>query len=474
MEKNNRLIEIYNDKLTDDLDIFSKQLNNIFKNINEKITDMIFKTTNKHSRNNKLTFNDVVNYLFNYCFINNTKSKVVANLNYNNDLNVHPSNYQKKEAKIPLAFYEEIFEKIQTLFYEKYSTNNTCKIVSVDGTYNNTNILNDGNLETSLNMGYFDFTNKIPVNITFKGSENKNKEIASFIDDVNKNNIPTDNIIFVFDRAYYSEDFINYLDLNKYNYVIRVKKSCLYLNKEENEEKIKKKRKKINNQNARFIKHEHSYKFNVRNRKNEVTQIEKTCSCYMITNLNNEYSDDKVKEIYRNRWSVEIFFKILKSNYKFDNLISHTEEKTKNQYNKQYLIILIQYYIIRIIENIFNKNTDDLNKHKFNKKNKNKYVVKYNNALMTDGLKNIISFIINGTITKEILFKYANNFIKKQNIQINVYNERRCKNPNFKWYIKSYAEYYKNNAVIDAIINDKVDELNKNLKLVASEIKIIT
>ena len=238
-------------------------------------------------------------------------------------------------------------------------------------------------------MGYFDFTNKIPVNITFKGSENKNKEIASFIDDVNKNNIPTDNIIFVFDRAYYSEDFINYLDLNKYNYVIRVKKSCLYLNKEENEEKIKKKRKKINNQNARFIKHEHSYKFNVRNRKNEVTQIEKTCSCYMITNLNNEYSDDKVKEIYRNRWSVEIFFKILKSNYKFDNLISHTEEKTKNQYNKQYLIILIQYYIIRIIENIFNKNTDDLNKHKFNKKNKNKYVVKYNNALMTDGLKNI-------------------------------------------------------------------------------------
>jgi hypothetical protein len=45
--------------------------------------------------------------------------------------------------------------------------------VSVDGTYNNTNLTNDGFLETSLNMGYYDFTNAIPVNIKFKGFEKK-------------------------------------------------------------------------------------------------------------------------------------------------------------------------------------------------------------------------------------------------------------------------------------------------------------
>jgi len=31
-------------------------------------------------------------------------------------------------------------------------------------------------------MGDYDFTNKVPVNVTFKGFENK--EIASFIDDI--------------------------------------------------------------------------------------------------------------------------------------------------------------------------------------------------------------------------------------------------------------------------------------------------
>jgi hypothetical protein len=35
------------------------------------------------------------------------------------------------------------------------------------------------------------------------------------------------------------------------------------------------------------------------------------------------------------------------------------------------------------------------------------------------------------------------------------------------------VEYYKYNIVIEAIINNKVDDLNKNLKLLASEIKII-
>ena len=44
---------------------------------------------------------------------------------------------------------------------------------------------------------------------------------------------------------------------------------------------------------------------------------------------------------------------------------------------------------------------------------------------------------------------------------------------NFLLYIKSYAEYYKINKLIDAILNDSTDNLNKNLKLLASEIKVI-
>lgn len=474
MKKENKLIDIFNNKLKDDFDIFSKKINEIFKNTNKTITDMIFKLNKKHSRNNKLTFNDAVNYFFNYCLINSTKSEIVANLNYDNNLSVHQSNYQKKEAKIPLKFYEEIFIKIKTLFYDKYTVNNNKNnIICVDGTYNNTNLYNDKNLETSLNMGYYDFSNKIPVNIKFKGKENKNKEIKSFIDDLEKNNLPTNNIIFIFDRAYYSENFINYLDSNNYKYVIRVKKSCLYLDKVKNEKKIEKKIKVINNKNIRFIKHEHKYKLNIRNNKNKIVLIEKTCTCFIASNLDNEYTDDKIKDFYRNRWSVEVFFKILKLNFKFSNLTLHTKTNTKNQYEKLYNVILIQYYIVRIIENIYNKNNDEFNKHKFKSKNKNKYVIKHNNSLMIKGIIKIISSIINNTINKDILFKYSTNYIVKINVQIDIYNERKCKNPSFKWYIKSYAEYYKNNTIINALKNNKVDELNKNLKLFASEIKII-
>ena len=60
MEKNN---EYFNDKLIDSLNIFSKQLNFIFKDVNKVISDIIFKNTKKYSRKNKLTFNDVILYL---------------------------------------------------------------------------------------------------------------------------------------------------------------------------------------------------------------------------------------------------------------------------------------------------------------------------------------------------------------------------------------------------------------------------
>ncbi len=107
------------------------------------------------------------------------------------------------------------------------------------------------------------------------------------------------------------------------------------------------------------------------------------------------------------------------------------------------------------------------------KNNKKKYVIKHNNALMISGLKKIINNIINGNINKETLYNYSKAFILKTNIQINVNNERKCKNPSCKWYIKSYGEHYKNNKIIDSILYNTTDKLNKNLKLFASEIKII-
>lgn len=175
---------------------------------------------------------------------------------------------------------------------------NKNNIVCVDGTYNNTNLLNNGSLETSLNMGYYDFTNKIPVNIKFKGKENKNREIKSFIEDINNKNISTNNVIFVFDRAYDSYDLFNYMDDNNYKYVCRVKKSCLYLDEKKNKDKINKKKNKIKNENIRFILSEHKYQLTIKTKKNKKVTFDKITKCHLITNLNhNEYNDEDVKKL---------------------------------------------------------------------------------------------------------------------------------------------------------------------------------
>jgi hypothetical protein len=448
IKKSKIIKQIYNDKLLDDFQILSRSLNNIFKNININITKSVIQTINIKPRTKKLTFEDVVCYYFNYLFINNTKLSVVSNYNYENNVHIHPSNYQKKEALIPLSFYQSLFFKIKQLF-NTYKKDDKATIISVDGTYNNTNINNNGNLETALNMGYFDVTNQIPINIEYKGSEKKNKEINSFIEYINNHNCEVKQLIFVFDRAYFSYDFINFLDNKKINYVIRMKNNSLYLNQKNNNDinninddnndngKKKKKtklKKQLVNANIRFITHKEEFETTKKDKNKKDVKFKRTIECNLVTNLNiNDYKDSDIKKIYLSRWDVEVFFKFLKSNFKFSNLKEHTE-KTVVQHKKKYFIILIQIYIAKLIEVIYEKNTKKLNNHTFNTKNKNKYVIKYNKSLMITGLKNIVNLIIKHKINKNDLYKYADHFMVSENIQTDISKERKCKNPSYKWY----------------------------------------
>ena len=273
------------------------------------------------------------------------------------------------------------------------------------------------------------------------------------------------------DRAYFSYDFINYLDKKNIYYVIRTKNNSLYLDKNKNNKKTN--LKKLDNENIRFITYEDKCIITKKDKNNNDIKLEKTIECNIVTNLSSkDYNDIEIKKIYLSRWCIEVFFKLIKSNFKFSYLKEHTK-KTLIQYKKNYLIIMIEIYIMRLIEFIHNKNNNELNNHKFNKKNKNKYIIKYNDSLMINGLKKIINSIIKSNIDYDLLLNYSNNYIKKINVQIGIFNERKCKNPQCKWYIKSYAEYNKYIKIINALLNDKIDLLNKNLKLMASEIKII-
>lgn len=76
----------------------SDELNNILKNVNNDIIKLIFKNTKIKNRNNKLTFVDVLNYIFNYSFIDSTKQQIVSDFNFKNNTNYDRSSFYKKNS----------------------------------------------------------------------------------------------------------------------------------------------------------------------------------------------------------------------------------------------------------------------------------------------------------------------------------------------------------------------------------------
>ena len=142
-----------NVNFVNDLKKLGDDINNLFENADKNIKNILLKKKIK-TREGKINFKDVLCYVFNYSFIEPSKQCVVSNYNFDNKINVNRTSYYKKEIKIPLSFYNELFIKIKKLL-NKYlnKKNDDFNIIAVDGTYSNTNINNDKKLETCLNMG---------------------------------------------------------------------------------------------------------------------------------------------------------------------------------------------------------------------------------------------------------------------------------------------------------------------------------
>jgi hypothetical protein len=136
----------------------SNELNSLFVNSEIKIKQML-ESSNIKTRNRNLTFKDVICYKFNSCFKHNTLSNVASNYNYNNNISCVKSSYYKKEMNIPIQYYKNIHKDILML-HNKYVEKIERKIIAVDGTYNNTKSKNKSEIETSLNMGYYDVSRR--------------------------------------------------------------------------------------------------------------------------------------------------------------------------------------------------------------------------------------------------------------------------------------------------------------------------
>jgi len=272
------------------------KLNELFKDFDKTIRDDIKSINKITTKKGKITFLDAFIHKIKYSQRETSKEELTSDFNFNNDSSISRTTFYEKEKLIPLKTYECLFNKLTTLYNNLF--NKSTKFIAVDGTFNNTNVLNKkGNLETTLNMGYFDVQNNIVIDLTINGAESKNYEILQLTNYIIKNKL--NNVTLILDRAYSSYQFINFLVKNNVNFIIRFKNNSKNYNS------------KIDDfVNMRVIKYEQKIEKEVLNKNNDKKGLkyksvilEYSNEYTLITNLKKEeFKDDEIKELYKKRW----------------------------------------------------------------------------------------------------------------------------------------------------------------------------
>lgn len=475
------------------------ELNNIFKNLEEKLIEDVETNLNIKTRKRDITFIDALLYKFNYSIPKETKESLVSSYNYNNNTTLTQPCFEQKEKKISLSFYNKLFYDVSSLYKQLMNVDlNKPIIFSSDGTFNNINSLNKkDNLETALNMGFYDITNDIPLELNIEGIKNKNNELFLLKKYLKNSKIPL-NSILVLDRAYCSYEFIDYLIKTKYKFIIRFRNNCKNFNKIQNlnnirvlkyadevkniisynkyknyidkkkEKEIKKIKKETKQKNIQLPNND---KYDVVFKNAEVImKYEYT----LLTNLNfNDYNDEKIKELYKQRWSIEIFFKLLKYNFKFEHLIEHNKNKDYEQYRKLYLVNLTLIYLSKIIEKTYFYNNYIKKDYKeiINNKVIN-YVYKPNRSNIIKGIYKILNPLFNSKFNEKNLIDLCNCYVKYKYSKLGEHKERKSKTPFLKWYVKGHSNRSLIYKFIEVFIFNNIEILNKNTKVLYKICKI--
>lgn len=422
---------------------------------------------------NGVTPLNVLSYNLFYTQSSSSKEITAGHINELSDLSFSRQSYYNKDKHIHVSVYKDAFENISS-YCQSLSHDNT-PIFAVDGCNNNFKG------RVILNLGIFDVSNNIPIDLSYYGANNRNGEVKLFKQYVMDNIHKFKNAIFVFDRLYFCYGLIDFLILNGLKYVIRVKGEGKYIDPDNvlpkstpNYNIIKKIRK-----TCRLIKSEDKIDTsNVivgKNRKNkEIKNITVKVKRYIITNLDETYSDDEILNIYKSRWNIEVFFKLIKNNFKFQNIITDDIDKTQKMYYCELIITLICKLIEHYYWQINQPPKEEIIERKKDKKGKDvtvKCTVKPNYTSMLNGLYNgFLNKLINEEIKEEEINKFCKNYIQIIKNKTGRSFPRFSKTPFTKWYLKGYSKMTQLSKIIKAIIDGTTDKLNKNLKMEAKRI----
>ena len=96
--------------LLDEYNFLSNSLNNIFKTTNDDLKNLLIKNGIK-TRNNKISFSDVLLYKFLYTYKDVSKQYIVSKFNYDNELLINRTTYHKKVLMMSDNFINLYFIK---------------------------------------------------------------------------------------------------------------------------------------------------------------------------------------------------------------------------------------------------------------------------------------------------------------------------------------------------------------------------
>ena len=305
-------------------------------------------------RKSKINLNDVVFYRFRYIFEDksNTFQSITSFINCNNATKNKKHKHftrtaiYKKEKKIPVYLYKEIFIKTKKFYDELFGFDNS--IIIIDGVYSNTNLNQNGKVETAMNLGFYDNSNCVPIDIHFTGEGKKNNECLSLKEYIINNIDQFKGKLIICDRAYYCYEFFNFLIENNINFIIRLRDKADESVPNKNAKHYKDYMKIKNNNTIRIITKKFETKKKAVDDADNITVIQKETIVKLITNLNKEnFNDDKVFDLYKSRWDIEEFYKQLKHNFKFQNMQEHKKECYKKNIYAELTLMIIKQLLLK-------------------------------------------------------------------------------------------------------------------------------
>ena len=144
---------------------------------------------------------------------------------------------------------------------------------------------------------------------------------------ITKNNDQLKNVIFVLDRAYCSYKFIDFCLKNQIKYIVRFRNNCINIS---NKNRII----KFSEVDYDIIQNDNIDKHLIDNKKFTDVTLKTTNEYTLISNLNiNDYDDKTIKDMYHQRWNIEVFFKIIKHNFKFSDMKITSLKQNNDNYS---------------------------------------------------------------------------------------------------------------------------------------------